>query len=194
MHPFGIEHALQQHQHIFRFGVGQIERPNHQILILLLLLLGIGADNHDARGYSLGEQAIAVENEIEGLFERRVLNANGHRVISDILVENEVDPSGLSNPFQDFFKPGIAKPKCHRLLPPIITVQRLLLLGEFGDTVEGFLERGIQLSRSGISLHGLVGPTELGEAVCLSILAARIFQAKRFKQSRLMIETGWFNG
>src|SRR4029077_5772602 len=159
-----------------------------------LLLLGIGADNHDARGYSLGEQAIAVENEIKGLFERRVLNANRDRGISRILLKNGVDPSGLSNPFQDFFKPGIAKPKCHRLLPPIVTVQRLLLLGEFGDTVEWFLERGIHLSPSGISLHGLVGPTELGEAICLSILATRIFQAKRFKQSRLMIETGRFNG
>ena len=142
----------------------------------------------------MGEQAIAVENEIEGLFERRILNANGHRVISDILVENEIDPSGLSNPFQDFFEPGIAKPKCHRLLTPIVTVQRLLLLGEFGDTLEGFLERGIQLSRFGIGFHGLVGPTELGEAICLSILAARIFQAKRFKQPRLMLETGRFDG
>ena len=162
-------------------------------MILFLLLLGIGADNHDARGYGLSEQAIAVQNEIEGLFEWRVLNANGHRIISDVFVENEVDPSGLSNPFQDFFEPGIAKPKCHRLLPPIVTVQRLLLLGEFGDVVQGFLERGIQLSRSGISLHRLVGPTKLRETICLSILAARVLQAKRFKQPRLMIETGRFD-
>jgi hypothetical protein len=55
-------------------------------LILFLLLLGIGADNHDARRYGLGEQAIAVEKEIEGL-EGRVLNADGHGVISDFLVE-----------------------------------------------------------------------------------------------------------
>ena len=140
MHPLGIEHAPQQHQHVFRFGIGQIERPNHQILILFLFLLGIRADNHDAWRDGLGEEAIAVENEIEGLVKRRILNANGHRIISNILVEDEVDSPGLSNPFQHFFQSSIAEPKCHRLLSSIVAVQRVLLFRKFSNALEGFLE------------------------------------------------------
>ena len=135
MHPFRIEHALEQYQHVFRFGVGQIECPNHQILILFLFLFGIRADDHHTWRDGLGEEAIAGENEIEGLFERCILHADGHGVIPDILVENEVDPLGPPNSFQHFFQTGIAKPKCHRLLSPIITVQCLLLFRKFGNAL-----------------------------------------------------------
>ena len=119
----------------FAFALDKIECPDHQILILLLFLFGIGADDHHAWRDGLGEEAIAVEDEIQGLFERRVLDANGHRVISDILVENKVDPFGPSQSLRDFFQSGIAKPQCHRLLLPIITVQRLLLFRNFGDAL-----------------------------------------------------------
>jgi len=186
MHPFDIEHRLQQNQHVFGFRSRQVKGSDHEILILFLLLLGIRADDQDSGRDDTGEQPIAVEQQIQRVFERRVLDGNGNRVVSDILIEDQCEPSCLGHALEDFSNSRIFETQRDRLFELVSSENRLLLFCQLADALQGLLEGRIEFCSSGKSSHRLLGSAQLSESLGLPVLRARFLQSQGLRQAGLM--------
>ena len=187
MNVLDLQHGLQQRHHVFRFRGRQIEGTDHQVLVLFLLLLGIGADDEQGRTGLLGKQAIAVQNQRQRLVERLVFQRDGNRIVAHILVEHKINVSRLPQRLHHFLQARIAKLQRDRLLLSVVAIDRMLLGGEPRHAFQRLFIGGVQLDGPHIAGHGFTHTPQLRKTFRFPIPVARFLQPQDLRQAGLML-------
>ena len=130
-----LQHGPDHIHHVLGFGVREIERPDHEVLVLVLLGFGIRDDQERVGPDAAGHERIGVQNQVQRLIKWQVFNEDRDRIIFYLFVEYHVDGSGPCQDLEHLLQLRVLEPQRDRLAGPAQGLCRPLAHGRGRDAV-----------------------------------------------------------
>ena len=102
-------------RHLGRVGVGQIERPDHLIVVLRVLGRRVREDENRPLAQHLVRELIRAEDLIERLLDGDAVQLHGGRTVDDLAVVGDVDAGRHADEVEDVAQAGVVEANVQRL-------------------------------------------------------------------------------
>ena len=171
-----LQHRPNQVHHLLGFGIGEVERPDHEVLILLLLGFGIRDDEERVGPDAAGHERIGVQNQVQRLIKRQVFNEDRDRIIFHLFVEHHIEGSGSGQDLEHLLQLRALEPQRDRLAGPAESFRRPLAHGRGRDAVQRLRQTGIEFDGPLVGLQRFIEPAQVAELVSRLQLLPGLFQ------------------
>jgi len=182
-----LQHGPEQIHRVFRFGVIEVVGPHQEILILRLLLLVVRHDQERFRSHPLGDHAIGIQDEVQRIVERHLLEKDRNRFVSHVFIEDHIQARRPCDDFEDLFELGVLESERNGLAGSAEHLRGALLCRDLGDVSQGLRQMRIEFDRPFIGREGFLGTAQVEQLIGHVQLIVRFLQSERIRHARMVL-------